>query len=146
MTTTAIQSTDLNGSSRMPAATDAPWWKVRGSLAIGLMGSFALAAAAFSVAGMVRHGWTLTADSLTPILALISATPTLAAISVAACFLMVRRSDRPLLQVLCAFLAFASLAGAGLNIARQSYGQGALERWVDKAILDTPEAPVVRAL
>jgi hypothetical protein len=48
--------------------------------------------------------------------------------------------------VLCAFLAFASLAGAGLNIARQSYGQGALERWVDKAILDTPEAPVVRAL
>ena len=139
MTTTEYPATEeMNGSSRMMASTDAPWWIVRPSLAAGLAGSFALAFCVYRFAGLAQPTPALTPHAFTGLMQMLSATPTLAAISALACVLMVRQRGRRALQILCALLALASLAGVGLNVVRDSRGHGPIETWVEKALAEAP--------
>ena len=126
----------MNGSSRMTTGTDSPWWIVRPSLATGLAGSVALTLGAYRFAGLTHPSWTLTQRSLAGTMQLLSATPTLAAISLFACALMLRRKQRRSSRVLCALLAAAALTGAWLNAARESHGMGAVERFIDRALTE----------
>ena len=122
------------GSQRLEAATDTPWWKVRHSLAAGFVATMAAAGALYYFAGIVPQGWNLNLQSLAPMMSLISATPTLVAIGFAACILMAIRNERRPLRLLCGLLALASLAGAGLNVARQAYGGGTIEGLIERAL------------
>ena len=137
MTTTEYPATEkMNGSSRMMARTDSPWWIVRPSLAAGLAGSFALAFGVYRFAGLAQPPLALTPRAFTALMQMLSATPTLAAIGVLACVLLFRQRGRRALQILCGLLALASLAGVGLNVARDSRGHGPIETWVEKALAE----------
>ena len=124
----------MNGSSQMTSSTDSPWWIVRPSLAASLVGSFAVTLSAFHFAGLTHSAWTLTPRGLNGLMQLLSATPTLAGISLLACVLMMRRGQRRSSRVLCGLLAVAALTGAWLNIERESHGPGAIEAWVEGAL------------
>ena len=124
----------MNGSSRMMARTDSPWWIVRPSLAAGLAGSFALAFGVYRFAGLVQPPPAFTSRSFSALMQMLSATPTLAAIGVLACVLLFRQRGRRALQILCGLLALASLAGVGLNVARDSRGHGPIEAWVESSL------------
>ena len=119
----------------MTARTDSPWWIVRPSLAAGLAGSFALAFGVYRFAA-VQPPPALTPRSFTALMQMLSATPVLAAIGVLACVLLIRQRGRRALQILCGLLALASLAGVGLNVARDARGHGPIETWVEKALAD----------
>ena len=134
-TTTENPMTSMTaGSQRLADSTDTPWWKVRHSLAAGFVATIATAGALYYFAGIVPKGWNLNLQLLGPIMNLISATPTLVAIGVAAFILMAHRSERRPLKLLCGLLAVASLAGAGLNVARQAYGGDAIEGLLKRAV------------
>ena len=122
----------------MAPVTDSPWWIVRPSLAAGLAGSFVLAAGVFRFAGLQSSGSAFTARSLAELMQMLSATPTLITFAVFACAIMLRRHSRRPLRILCILLALASLAGAGINAVRDSYGRGPIEVWVEKALADAP--------
>ena len=130
----------MNGSSRMTASTDSPWWIVRPSLAAGLAGSFGLAAAAFQFAGMSGTGTAITLHSLTALMQGLSATPTLISFAVFAFAVMLRRNSRQPLRMLCVLLALASFTGAWINSLRDSHGRGPIEIWLEKALSDAPAA------
>jgi len=122
------------GSQRLADATDTPWWKVRQPLAAGLVATVAAAGALYYFTGIVPKGWPLNLHLLAPAMNLLSATPTLAAIGLAASIVMVHRSQRRALKLLCGLLIVASLAGAGLNVARRAYGNGAIEGLIERAV------------
>ena len=62
MTTIEIPTTEkMNGSTRMTAGTDSPWWNVRPLLAASLAGSLAITVSAFHFAGLTPAAWTLAA-------------------------------------------------------------------------------------
>ena len=124
----------------MTTSTDSPWWIVRPSLAASLAGSVALTLGAFRFAGLTHPSWTLTQRSLTGAMQFLSATPTLAGISLLACALMLRPKQRRSSRVLCGLLAAAALAGAWLNSAREAHGLGAIERLIDRALAEAPPA------
>ena len=124
----------MNGSSQMTNAADSAWWIVRPSLAAGLVGACAVAAGAFRFAGMPGTGMAFNTLSLAELMHLLSATPTLIAIAVFACVVLLRRNSRRSLRVLCMVLALASFAGAGINAVRDSYGRGPIETWVEKTL------------
>ncbi len=134
----------MNGSSRMHAVTDSPWWIVRPSLAAGLVGSVGLAAAAFQFAGMPGFGAGITLRSLTALMQGLSATPTLISFAVFACLVMRRRGSRQSLRMLCVLLALASFTGAWINSLRDNHGRGPLEIWVEKVLSDVPAALAAR--
>ena len=135
MTTIENPATEkMNGSSRMTSFTDSPWWIVRPSLAASLAGSFALAYSAYRFAGMTQPPFTMTPRTLTALMQLLSATPTLAAIGALASILVFRQRGRRAMQLLCALLALASFAGVGLNFARESSGGGQIETMIEKAL------------
>jgi hypothetical protein len=134
-TTTENPMTGMTaGSQRLAAATDTPWWRVRHSLAAGFVATIAAAGALYYFVGIVPQGWNLNLRLLAPVMNLLSATPTLAAIGLAACLLMANRSQRRPLKLLCGALAFAALAGAGLNMAREAYGRGPIEGLIERAV------------
>src|ERR1051325_7347146 len=110
----------MAGSQRLAATTDTPWWKVRQSLTAGLVATVAAAGALYYFTGILPRGWPVNLHLLASMMNLLSATPTLAAIGLAATFLMIHRSQRRALKLLCALLVVASLAGAGLNVARRA--------------------------
>ena len=136
MTTTTENPITGNtaGSQRFAGATDTPWWKVRHSLAAGFVATIAAAGSLYYFAGIVPRGLSLNLRSLASVLALVSGTPILAAIGLTACMLMAFRTQRRPLKVLCGLLALASLAGAGLNVARQAYGHTAIEGLIERAV------------
>ena len=142
MTTIENPTTEkMNGSSRMTTdSTDSPWWIVRPSLAVGLAGSVALTMSAFRVAGLAHPSWAMMQRSLAGMMQLLSATPTLAGISLLACGLMLLRGQRRSSRVLCGLLAAAALAGAWLNVARESHGVTAIERLIDRALAEAQPA------
>ena len=138
MTTIENPTTEqMNGSSRMTTGTDSPWWIVRPSLAASLAGSVALTLSAFSVAGLAHPSWTVTQRSVTGMMQLLSATPALVGVGLLACLLMLRRRQRRSSRVLCGLLAAAALAGAWLNVARESHGVSAIERLIDRVFAAT---------
>jgi hypothetical protein len=122
------------GSQRLGDSTDTPWWKVRHSLALGFLAIVATAGALYYFAGIVPREWNVNLRLLAPLMNLLSATPTLAAIALTSCLLMAHRGQRRPLKVLCGLLAVASLAGAGLNVARQAYGPRAIEGLIERAV------------
>jgi len=122
------------GSQRLAATTDTPWWKVRHSLAAGLIATVATAGALYYFSGILPRVWPLNMRVLTPVMNLVSATPTLAAIGLAASILMIHRSQRRAFKLLCGLLVVASMAGAGLNVARRAYGNSAVESWIERAV------------
>ena len=124
----------MNGSSRVTAATDSPWWKVRPTLSSGLAGSLAVAAVVNIVAGIGQPAWTLDSRTFEPFVGVMSATPTLMTIGLLACVPLIRHTSRRPLQVLCGLLAFAALAGAGMNLARKAYGRGPIETLIEDAL------------
>ena len=130
----------MNGSSRMTNSADLPWWIVRPSLAAGLAASLALTVSAFHFAGLTHPAWTLTPRLLNGLMQLLSATPTLAAIGFLACALAFRRKQRRSSQFLCALLAIAALSGAWMNMARESRGVGTIERFIERALVETQPA------
>jgi hypothetical protein len=136
MTTTTENPMTGNtaGSQRLAEATDTPWWKVRHSLAAGFVATVAAAGALYYFAGIVPKGLDLNLRSLASVLTLLSATPSLVAIGLTACLLMANRTQRRPLKLLCGLLALASLAGAGLNVARQAYGHRAIDGWIERAV------------
>ena len=121
----------------MTTGTDSPWWIVRPSLAASLAGSVALTLSAFSVAGLTHPSWTVTQRSVTGMMQLLSATPALVGVGLLACLLMLRRRQRRSSRVLCGLLAAAALAGAWLNVARESHGVSAIERLIDRVFAAT---------
>ena len=139
MTTIEKPETEkMNGSSRIVAVTDSPWWLVRPSLAVSLIGSFGLAASVFQYVEMPGSGVALTQHSLTALMQILSATPTLIGLAVFAFAGMFRRSSRRALRILCILLALASVTGAWINSLRDSHGRGPIEIWVEKALSDAP--------
>ena len=137
MTTTEYPATEkMNGSSRMTASTDSPWWIVRPSLAAGLAGSFALAFGVYRFAGFAQPPLALRPRTFAALMQMLGATPTLAAIGVLACVLVFRQRGRRASQILCGLLVLASLAGVGLNVARDSRGHGPVETRVKNALAD----------
>jgi hypothetical protein len=134
-TTTENPMTGMTaGSQRLAATTDTPWWKVRHSLAVGFLAIVAAAGALYYFAGIVPKEWNVNLRLLAPLMNLLSATPTLAAIALTSCILMTHQGQRRPLKVLCGLLALASLAGAGLNVARQAYGHSAIEGLIERAV------------
>ena len=129
-----ITTEKMNGSSRVTAAADSPWWKVRPTLTAGLAGSLAVAAAVNIVASIGQPAWTVDPRAFEPVVGAMSATPTLMAIGLLACVPLIRRTSRPPLQILCGLLAFAALAGAGMNLARKAYGRGPIETLIEDAL------------
>ena len=119
---------------RLADSTDTPWWKVRHSLAVGFMAIVAAAGALYYFAGIVPTEWNVNLRFLAPLMNLLSTTPTLAAIALTSCILMAHQGQRRPRKVLCGLLALASLAGAGLNVARQAYGHGAIDGLIDRAV------------
>ena len=122
------------GTQRLAATTDTPWWKVRHSLAVGFLAIVAAAGALYYFAGIVPKEWNVNLRLLAPLMKLLSATPTLAAIALTSCILMAHRGQRRPLKVLCGLLALAALAGAGLNVARQAYGDSAIGGLIERAV------------
>ena len=122
------------GTQRLAATTDTPWWKVRHSLAVGFMAIVAAAGALYYFAGIVPTEWNVNLRFLAPLMNLLSTTPTLAAIALTSCILMAHRGQRRPLKVLCGLLALASLAGAGLNVARQAYGDSAIGGLIERTV------------
>ena len=138
MNITEILPTVESSSPRMTMAPTAPWWKVRPSLMGGLGTSVALAVAAYTFTGVSR-GWTISPTALKELMTVLSATPTLATIGVLACVLMLRPRGGASLRILCGVLAFAAITGAGLNVARATGGQGAIEVWVEQALAQSQD-------
>jgi ABC-type nitrate/sulfonate/bicarbonate transport system permease component len=135
MTTTTENPTTgmIHGSQRL-TSTDTPWWRVRHSLAAALYASVMAAAALYYFGGIAPGAWTVNFRLLAPTMNLISATPTLATICLVACMLMVHRNQRRSLKLLCGFLAVTALMGAGLNVARQTYGPRMIERLIEQTV------------
>ena len=139
MTTIENPTTEkMNGSSRMTTLTDSPWWIVRPQLAAALACSVAVSAGVYRFTGMPNSGTAFTTRTLAEMMQILSATPTLIAFGVLACMIAFRKTSRRPLRTLSIMLAAAAFAGAGINSARDSFGRGPIEVWVEKALTDAP--------
>lgn len=141
MTTIENPTTEqMNGSSRITTATESPWWMVRPSLSAALIGSFAVAAGAFRIAGMPGGSPIFTRRLIEDAAHFVSATPTLVAIALVACAFCLRAKSERSMRVLWAMLAAASLAGVAINFARDARGQSPVETWVENALANDAAA------
>ena len=128
----------MNGSSRMTTLTDSPWWIVRPALAAALACSVAITASAFHFVGLPGVGRAFAARPRGEWMQLLGTTPILIGFATCAFAILLRRSSTGSLRMLCAVLAFASLAGAWNGASRDSHGRGPIERWAENSLADAP--------